>query len=224
VTPFKAVTWAFSGRVVPDLPKITIPIVAHEAANGLGCKYFIEGHIEQSIVSATVRQLAPTDRLTLNNAIVADIQGAVDLACLHVGAGLLVEAISARADDGDWIIFDGFIPALKRQGSFDLPVELFDTVAGDAAIQGMLADYREAMRVPVQTGFFCYRAVEAAMQTFKQDQAKSDAAAWALMRDALRVDRNLIDRIKRHADWARHGRSGSIGTSLSPRARLFKDT
>jgi hypothetical protein len=62
------------------------------------------------------------------------------------------------------------------------------------------------MRVPTDTGFFCYRAVEAMMQSMKANEDESDKTAWPKLREALRIDRSVIDFIKGHADCPRHGR------------------
>jgi hypothetical protein len=88
--------------------------------------------------------------------------------------------------------------------------DLIIAVGTNVSAQMVLADFREAMRVAVGTGFFCYRAIEAMMQSMKGADITSDNSAWQQLRDRLRIDRSAIDEIKSHADFPRHGRPSSI--------------
>jgi hypothetical protein len=208
--PFRPINWVFYGRVLPDVPTISIPLPRHTANVALGFSFELEGEIHNSKLMAGVRQLSPVDILTLKNVVKSDIQSSVDLAGFLVGAGLDVDLVSARADNGSWHYFDAFIPALQITGEVQLAASLIIATSADVPAHIMLADFREAIRTPLQTGFFSYRAIEAAMQSFKTDPRGSDKDAWSTMREELNIDRAAIDRVKAHADWARHGQSGSI--------------
>ena len=48
------------------------------------------------------------------------------------------------------------------------------------------------------------------MPSFDANPGMTDKDAWASMRQALRIDRAAVDRIKPHAEWARHGGIGSV--------------
>jgi hypothetical protein len=85
-----------------------------------------------------------------------------------------------------------------------------------------LADFREAMRNPVGTGFFCYRAIEAMMQSMKANQDEKDGPAWEALRKGLQVSRAALEMIKDHADYPRHGKIKSI--SDANRAMVFRLT
>ena len=78
--------------------------------------------------------------------------------------------------------------------------DLIIAVGTNVSAQMVLADFREAMRVAVGTGFFCYRAIEAMMQSMRGADITSDNSAWQQLRDRLRIDRSAIDEIKSHAD------------------------
>jgi hypothetical protein len=221
-TGFAPVNWTFHGRVLPDMPSLSFQLPSHRAENSLGFSYELSGAIHNSKVIALVHQLGATDVLTLRNAVAGDIQSSVDLAGFFFGAGLDVDLISATADDGSWRFFDAFIPALQKTGTLEIPGDLIIAAGGDIPAQIALADFREAMRVPVQTGFFCYRAIEAVMQSFKNKPNDSDGRAWVTMRTDLRIDRAAIDRVKAHADWARHGRGGVV--TDQNRLDLFQTT
>lgn len=205
-----AVTWTFHGRVLPDAPAVTLSLPDHRALSSLGFSYELRGEISNSKVLAIVRQLDEVDILTLRNAVALDVQSSLDLVGFLVGAGLEVDLISAQADDGAWQFFDAFVPFLKRIGEVQVPSALIAKVAEDTPAQIALADFRQAIRVPVQTGFYCYRAIETLMQVFRDDPKGKEAQAWEALRKQLAVSRDAIDRIKVHADWARHGRAGQV--------------
>ena len=219
---YNLVRWTFYGRVLPDLPTISLQLPKHRSESNLGFSFELSGHVHQSKIIAFVSQLSQVDIFTLRNAVMDDVQGSVDLACFLTGAGLDVDLTSAASDDGAWQIFDAFIPTLRSDGEISIPYELVAAVGGDVPAHIMLADFREAMRVPRQTGFFCYRAIESAMQAFKNASTTTDGEAWVAMRSALRVDEKAVRRVKVHADWARHGRPGSLTDET--RVMLFHTT
>jgi len=205
-----SVRWYYSGQVIPRLPLISLDIPRAAISSSFGFSYEIEGRIQNSLITATVALFERAEPLDLRNSVTSVIQGPVDLAGLVTGAGLDVHLETARAESGEWQVFDGYIPALKVEGTVELPMPLVVSALSDVQAQIMLADFRQAMRFPVQTGFFCYRVADAAMQAFKSSESMSDHDAWVRMRAALRVERSAIDRMKPHADWARHGKPGVI--------------
>jgi hypothetical protein len=77
-------------------------------------------------------------------------------------------------------------------------------------------------RRPTQSGFFCFRATEAMMQSLKHASNENDGVGWKRLRSALRVERSVLEFLKDHADWARHGRAGVITDST--RTQLFELT
>jgi hypothetical protein len=67
-----------------------------------------------------------------------------------------------------------------------------------------------AMRDAIGTGFHCYRAIEALMQSMKNDTTKTDKQAWVRLNEMLLLDRSAFEKIKAHADHPRHGKPSSI--------------
>src|SRR6185312_8540770 len=115
---------------------------------------------------------------------------------------------------GDRAVFGIEIPALARKrASVPMQVtgDLLIAVGADVGAQIALANFREAMRMPVDTGFFCFRAIEAVMQSMRADDNERDLRAWERLRQNLIVDRSAIGAVKAHADAPRHGRATSIG-------------
>ncbi|MBD1881456.1 hypothetical protein NC997_14080 [Trichocoleus sp. DQ-A2] len=73
-----------------------------------------------------------------------------------------------------------------------------------------LANLREAIREPNDTGFFCFRAIESIRQHFYEPQDRdTDKPSWERLRNSLRIDRSWIDALTKsyEAGNQRHGKS-----------------
>ena len=139
---------------------------------------------------------ANTDLPTLCN-FAADIVGPlVDLISYRTGCGFEIEIISAtNKETTEWAVFGIEIPILaqartqhgeehgvKRHESgvqlHEISAAHLQAITGDVYAQIVLANFRAAMRVPVETGLYCYRAIEAMMLSMKSDPNDTDNAAW----------------------------------------------
>ncbi len=63
-------------------------------------------------------------------------------------------------------------------------------------------------------GFYCYRAIESVMQSFKEEddinENRSDKKAWEEMRSKLKITQDTILLVKKQADDRRHGKSSKM--------------
>jgi hypothetical protein len=122
------------------------------------------------------------------------------------------------------VVFGVGISAIENSAArADVKLENIVSTFGDRKgqyLQRCLADLREAIRAPKDTGFFCYRGIESLGQFFLQEmKAKDDKVSWELLRSELAVDRVEIETIKGFVDPIRHGGGGWI--SDSERANVF---
>lgn len=122
------------------------------------------------------------------------------------------------------VVFGVGIPAIEKStASAGIKFENIVSIFGDRRGQYLsrcLADLREAIRAPKDTGFFYYRGIESLRQFFLQEmKAKDDKVSWELLRSELAVDREEIETVKGLADPIRHGAGGGI--SDSERANVF---
>jgi hypothetical protein len=188
-----------------------------------GLRYRIKIQIaDGQFIVPIVIESGQVDVHSLRNFVENDIRIATDLVGYLEGGSFDVDMISATSDDGSAVIFGIKIPALQETRIKQTAIEgdLFKVVAEEVAARLVLADFREAIRSAVGTGFFCYRAVEAMMQFMKTSQDNKDGSAWELLRTRLRVDRSAINAIKEHADYPRHGKDQSI--SVADREKVFR--
>ncbi len=226
-------SWFFFGRVLPERIPLRIglpePMRWSSELVDLRVKYNAEFRCAdgQIVARATVTE-GNVDVLTLRNQVELGIRPIIDAIGYQHGVGFDVEIISAASvETGEGVVFGIAIPAMaesrdpKAYGT--IASDILIAAATEHAAQIALADFsRGNVRVPVWTGFFCYHAIEAIMQSMKSSDSEGEDVAWKRTRDALRIDRPPLEYVKTFADLTRHGRPGSI--SSDDRARVFKIT
>jgi hypothetical protein len=220
--------WTFFGRILPERIPVRLepPLSFTSESAELGFRYQATVQIAdgQFIVPVLVES-GLDDVHTLRNLVEADVRNVIDYIGYLEGISFDVDVISAACDDGRAVVFGIAIPVLKQrregQGG-NIEGDRLHSVFADIPSQLVLADFREAMRNPVGTGFFCYRAIEAMMQSMEATAADKDSLAWDALRRVLQIDRSAIDAIKAHADFPRHGKVSSI--SDADRANVFRLT
>lgn len=216
-----------TGRVLPEKIGLTtepysVRWTGFEDFGELRQDIFIE---RCQVVVKGVMAAPHLDHWTLKNIVEQDVRKMVDLAGYTLGISLDVTIDTVTMGGEMPFVFGPEIPILfarRQENPLVLSREQQSMLLTAPGFAEALADYREAMRTPLQTGFFCYRAVETLMQTFKGAVDDRDRPAWEALRAALNVDRAGIDVVKQHADWARHGRAR--GLTDGERAALFTFT
>ena len=69
-----------------------------------------------------------------------------------------------------------------------------------------LFDARQALLLPQQSGFFCYRAIDTLVRWFAgAKKIKDKSQAWEQFRECYKLNKSEIDKIKSVADPLRHG-------------------
>ena len=208
--------WTFFGRILPERIALHLggqPFYWTSAALGFRYRATIQIADAHFVVRADIES-GPDDVFTLKNLVEGNVRLVTDYIGYLDGLFFDVDMISAACDDGRGIVFGKAIPILHKPKSPEKPgfldPERYIPVLRDPYAHVALADFREAMRIPVGTGFFCYRAIEAMMQSMKATSTDRDSAAWGTLRQRLQIDRPTIDMIKGHSDYPRHGRPFSI--------------
>ncbi len=180
----------------------------------------------QVVANVTITK-GNVDVNTLKNLLDFEIRYVVDLIGYLHGIRYDVDIISTTSlDTGDRCIFGIGIPILverrKAGRTGSISANMLITVGKEIPAEMILADFRRAMGHAVNTGFYCYRAIETMMQSMKVKDNENHATAWSRLRECLRVDRAAIDSVKMHSDSPRHGRPSAI--SDEERANVFRIT
>jgi hypothetical protein len=219
--------YTFFGKVHPERCNVSITEVRAEVETPGGeINGELRYYISLSQVTATFVCDKPVPNVfTLKNYVEDAIRVALDALGYTLACGYDLEVTEVIDSMGNCpIVFGIGIPAIERAASdagvtFESIMKVFKDAKG-GYLQRCLADLREAIRVPKDTGFFCYRAIESLRQFFLREKgAKDDKASWEMLRSELAVDRADIETIKQMADPVRHGDSAAI--SGDQRAKTF---
>jgi hypothetical protein len=221
--------WTFFGRILPErIPlKVGEQVSFRSEQNELQFQYQISIRIADGQFVAPVDiHSGPDDVITLKNLVEGDIRTLTDYIGYRSGISFDVDMISAICDDGRSVVFGIAIPVLQESRANQMPsieIQRFTPYLDDIPAHMVLADFREAMRNPIGTGFFCYRAIEAMMQSMKANPTeKDDNPAWAELRRRLQIDESAIYAVKAHADYPRHGKVSAM--SDADRTMVFRLT
>ena len=70
-----------------------------------------------------------------------------------------------------------------------------------------LADLRQSILVSIDTGFYCFRAVESLRHKFFEETDSSDEESWKRFRDSLNIDREYFKLLEKYGGDQRHGKT-----------------
>jgi len=222
-------TWIFHGTVLPERAGLDIssPVKISFSAEEAG----ISGEAILSVGASHVSIVVSSDDTeadleTLRNYVDYVARSTVDVYGYLSGRGYDLEISSVVDRDGRQTVFGVGIEDIENLQQ-ERPLvfqEVLGLMSRSHSLPRALADLREAIRSPWDTGFLCYRSIETVMQHFAaEDETAGDRKpAWERMRSALRIDESWIAPLKHPADRQRHGRaafmSGTDRVSAMKRA------
>ena len=161
---------------------------------------------------------------TLRNHVEDCARVILDVAGFHTGAGFDVDiTMCVDAHGPSKEVFGRAIPTLSKLAEEagltvdDIFSVLFSHERGHFLRQA-LADLREATKSPIDTGFFCYRALEALRNASACQTSPGDKEAWETFRNAYSIEESKIRAVKSFADKVRHGHGITDG-SMTDSAR-----
>jgi len=202
-------SYIFSGKVLPERANVNVtPLEVKMDAIDAGISGTAIVSIVASQVSVVFNTNSDSDLLTLKNYVEYLVRNLVDAFGYLSGRGYDIEITSAINHEGKYTVFGVGISELENSQN-ERPLsfqQLLIAMAKSQHLHRALGDLREAIRSPIDTGFFCYRAVESIRQNFKKEEDGDDIIlSWERLRKSLLIDRSWIDKIKKFADPARHG-------------------
>jgi hypothetical protein len=203
--------WVFTGSVNPARLSVSLPQYQIDGDFPEG-RYQANIVVHKSIISATFNIDFVINIQTFRNYAETSIRHLVDMEGYRIGIPLDVDLQFVRSANGLTHFFRVSCEEAMLADRRPLPImhgEAADRLLRDRSIPPILADFREAMRRPVNTGFHSYRAIETMMQSVRP-AGSSAADGWRRLRRVLRITRAPIDRIKPFADDLRHGNHPGI--------------
>ena len=207
--------YTFFGKVFPERARVEIGSVDCKISD-----YLVKISIFVSQVSAVVHtEREVSDVATLKNEVESYVRLLVDLYGFIKVCGYDVEITSVVYPNGALQVFGvgGWDSLTKAVGKRPLPLgELIKVANKDQAFKEVIADLREAIRMPKDTGFFTYRAIEKIRQAFrKPGDGEDKRKSWERLRKSLNIEQSFIDEIKEVSEAQRHGEA--VGMSWEER-------
>jgi hypothetical protein len=134
------------------------------------------------------------------------VRGVLDTIGLFHGCAVDCEVVQLETPDGEVFVLDSAFGGLNH----DHTVQDFRAMSlASQFVRGLrlgLADFRVAIRVPQDTAFLAYRALDGIRaDVAEREGIMSDAVSWDRMRAITGLSRPAIDAIKTIADARRHG-------------------
>jgi hypothetical protein len=207
-------TYLFFGRLIPERALLDFS----EVAIGVPSQFDVPvGQLYIQIIKSQVLIRFVTESevsniLTLKNIVDDATRMLLDAVGFCYGYGYDLEIVSMqRPDSAQMAVFGIDIPSLKDVGIKN-GISVKDVMATLAKSDGYyfrhaLADAREAIRTPQDTGFFCYRAIESLKNCYasRGGIASDPAEAWEAFRAHYLISEDSVMRVKHFADPIRHG-------------------
>lgn len=204
--------YAFYGRIYPERAILGLEdemqIIHGTDSHQIEINVFIHG---SQILIEAFPDYEVENIHTLRNMVRNGVKSLTNPLSFLSGHYVDIEITSVIGPDGHKRVFgvvygfieDNLTEEEIREEIFPALMKLYSTEAGEY-LQQAFADFRLAMEHPIDTGFFCFRAVESLRQFF--DDGGSDSESWDRLRSNLDVDRETIEEnIQAYASDRRHG-------------------
>jgi hypothetical protein len=204
-------TFTFFGKVLPERDNLRIPMITEVKieAREAGIKFDATISISASQVFVVLRNVEGSgDIITLKNYAEYLVRTIIDAQGYISAKGYDVEIVSFADSNGKTGVFDvGVLHKDLEENKRPLHFhEVTIIVWQSPHLRRALADLRESIRSPVDTGFFCFRAIESIRQYFvKAEDGKETAPSWERLRTTLRIDRSYFAKVQTFAEPQRHG-------------------
>ncbi|MGV9673151.1 MULTISPECIES: hypothetical protein [unclassified Gordonia (in: high G+C Gram-positive bacteria)] len=141
----------------------------------------------------------------------ASVRGVLSLGFV-LAASLEIEMTTGRADVEGFVGSNTTMPAFARVEGDRVEAELLGrylaAVGQNANVRHALADMRMALRLSIDTAFYCYRAIECLRHEFVHlEDGDKTAPSWSRMHAALGTSKAEMDPLTALATARRHGES-----------------
>ena len=228
------IVYQFFGTVLPeraliDMGEIQFAIIA--SADVPTGKLFV-AILRSQIVARYHSKSEVGNIFTLRNIVGSAVRTMLDAHGYTLGYAYDIDIVQAvRSSDRQTWVFGIDVPALNGvvNGAGISTLDILALLASGEGepLRHALADAREAMKSPKDTGFFCYRAIESlkngAAKRLSVDPQKP--ASWEAFRSASGISKDDIMFVKGFADGVRHGNAmDAHPVSDDERAKIFVTT
>jgi hypothetical protein len=203
-TVHEVTAYTFTGRVHPERAPLDLVLGPLPLADG--------GSLRLSIYASQVAVIVETgpetpDIYTLRNDVRDLTASLIDALGYTTGRAYDIELTAVTTDGGAHEVFGIEVPALAASVS-ERPVEVEHVLLlalSSPWLRRALGELRRAIQAPSDTGFHCFRAVEAVRQHFRAADDSNADLSWQRMRAALNLSRDWLRPLEAYAVPQRHG-------------------
>ena len=202
----------FVGKVYPEESHLTVREIKVGELSGISDKHNHKIRIEvlNSIIRVDFETDAPIDLPTARNSVEYFVSGIIDSYGYYTGSAFDVTLTFGIGDEGEYT-FPPVVNEIKNaQASRPVqPNQLLILSATFPRFHRALGDLREAIKHPMDTSFYCYRAIEAVRQHFldkrETDDGKAKRKSWEKMANCLHFSKSFKDKLENESSHTRHG-------------------
>lgn len=228
------IVYQFFGTVLPERALIDmgeIQFAVLPSADVPAGKLFV-AILRSQIVARYHSKSEVGNIFTLRNVVGSAVRTMLDAHGYTLGYAYDIDIVQAvRSSDRQTWVFGIDVPALNGvvNGAGISTLDILALLASGEGepIRHALADAREAIKSPKDTGFFCYRAIESlkngAAKRLSVDPQKP--TSWEAFRSAYGISKDDIMFVKGFADDVRHGNAmDAHPVADDKRAKIFVTT
>lgn len=212
-------TYTITGIVHPERADVNVTNVTAQIGH--------IGEFKYSVLKSRIAGQLTTQQPILNYrsaALIAEraVRGITDTLGFTNGCGYDVEIIQLLdLQTNSHQVFgieEKIVSSLKvnERLSAETVADLMKTEFG-IYLERSFADLRESIRTPLDSGFYCYRAVECLMHYFKDTDDTSKKQAWVNFRTQLVIEESILRDIQSASNPVRHG-------NVSEKSELSRET
>ena len=169
------------------------------------------------------------DKGSLTGVIATSIQSELNLVNVVNGTSLSVDILEYNAGDG-WHLPTPYIPAIRERENEltrdEKTARLYALMSSNSMVAQVyltpiVSDLNLAIRYPIDTAFFCYRAVETMARFFCESMSSKKVAErhFSALFKHLNTSQDEFKLLTKYANSTRHGNVVPISSAL--RASLF---
>ena len=222
----------FVGKVLPERATISVVEIKFAVPSNQDIppgELFVEILLSQIAVRFSCEGEI-SNLFTLRNLVEDCVRTLLDVAGFYEGHGYDAEiSMYINLETSEKYVFGIDIPkvaGIARESGLEI-LDIFGVLANSktSRLKNALADLREAIKMPSDTAFFCYRAIES-LKNQTADELQIDAKsseAWDRFRSVYSIDKDAVMSLKSMADPVRHGSGmNAKGVTDDQRAEAFR--
>jgi hypothetical protein len=206
-------TYIFNGIVSPHWTPVETQNLRLDVQTRDGRSYNLALSVIGSYISLSTTLAEPVEDLaTFKNEIMPLVRCIFDTIGYQVGRAIDVKLTTVLDTSNNMLMpFDDRVDELSRtQAERPSTIEeLVPMACGSIALMDALRDLRQAIQYPNDTAFYCARAIESLVNTFRSsnspDNTQSRNQAWSDFRQNLLVGQDVINRMRGISNAPRHG-------------------